>query len=201
MNKSEVQVGMRVFFGRSHGEQTLGEVVKVNRAKVKVRQLAARGSLKSYPIGTYWSLPATFLVPASEEATANAAHPAPDPALKPLTVELSEGGGPNAEPTPNQPKAKPARRTRTTVKAKAHKGTTTKVKGRPTTRTRVDHPEERAPVLMDLRSGFRLVGKRGESVRDFYNRLGELLDPTHHHMAPTTNGVNGTTTAAAHDIH
>ena len=49
--------GDKVYFGRSFGEQTLGEVVKVNRVKLKVKQLDARGMHRSYPIGTVWTVP------------------------------------------------------------------------------------------------------------------------------------------------
>jgi hypothetical protein len=58
--------GSKVFFGRAHGERTLGEVVKVNRTTVKVKQLEARGTLKDYKVGTIWKVPFMFLTPAPE---------------------------------------------------------------------------------------------------------------------------------------
>ena len=64
MQKQEIQVGMVVSFGRAHGEHTVGKVVKVNREKVKVQQLQDRGVLRSYPVGTIWSVPASLLSPA-----------------------------------------------------------------------------------------------------------------------------------------
>lgn len=54
---SDYKVGERVLFGRDNGEKTLGEVVKVNRAKLKVKQLEGRGTFRSYPAGTIWTVP------------------------------------------------------------------------------------------------------------------------------------------------
>jgi hypothetical protein len=42
-------------------QKTLGEVVKVNRVKVKVKQLDTRGTYKSYPVGTIWTVPLSLL--------------------------------------------------------------------------------------------------------------------------------------------
>ena len=50
-------MGERVLFGRDSGEKTLGEVIKVNRAKLRVKQLEGRGTLRSYPVGTVWTVP------------------------------------------------------------------------------------------------------------------------------------------------
>ena len=65
---SSYRVGDRVYFGRSHGEQTLGEVVRVNRVKLKVRQLDSRGTYRSYPVGTVWTVPVALCTPANGEA-------------------------------------------------------------------------------------------------------------------------------------
>lgn len=73
VNLSELKKGDKVYFGRSHGEQTLGEVVKVNRVKVKVKQLEARGTYKNYPVGTVWTVPASLLTKAD-----NAGVPIPE---------------------------------------------------------------------------------------------------------------------------
>lgn len=51
---SDFKVGDKVVFGRSHGEQTEGTVVKVNRTKLKVRQDESR---RSYPVGSIWGVP------------------------------------------------------------------------------------------------------------------------------------------------
>jgi hypothetical protein len=76
-----LNVGQRVLFGRSQGEKTLGEVVKVNRATVKVRQLEARGTLRSYPVGTVWTVPVQFVELAPADAT-------PDPVKDRLVAGL-----------------------------------------------------------------------------------------------------------------
>jgi len=61
MKITDITKGDKVFFGRTHGEQTLGEVVKVNRVKVKVKQLESRGTYRSYPVGTVWTVPVSLL--------------------------------------------------------------------------------------------------------------------------------------------
>lgn len=53
MGYKVAKVGMKVVFGRVNGEQTLGEVVKINTKSLKVRQLEGRGS---HPVGTVWSV-------------------------------------------------------------------------------------------------------------------------------------------------
>lgn len=57
-------VGAQVMFGRSRGEQTLGQIVKVNRTRAKVKQLESRGTYQSYPVGTIWTVPFSLLTPA-----------------------------------------------------------------------------------------------------------------------------------------
>lgn len=54
---NEFKVGDKVVFGRTHGEQTEGTVIKVNPSKLKVRQDEVRGSLRLRPEGTIWSVP------------------------------------------------------------------------------------------------------------------------------------------------
>jgi hypothetical protein len=46
--------GDRVLYGRRRGEQTLGEVVKVNPSRLKIKQLEPRGI---HPVGTEWNVP------------------------------------------------------------------------------------------------------------------------------------------------
>jgi hypothetical protein len=58
MNHSDGRVGQRVMFGRKHGEQTMGVIVKVNPKKFKVKQLESRGGFRDYPVGTVWTVPA-----------------------------------------------------------------------------------------------------------------------------------------------
>jgi len=63
----QFKVGDRVWFGRPNGEQTLGEVIKVNLRTYKIRQLEERlgdGS-KRRPVGTVWTVPSEFVVAAT----------------------------------------------------------------------------------------------------------------------------------------
>jgi hypothetical protein len=63
MELKDCKVGMQVNFGRSQGEQTLGEIVKVNAVKCKVKQLESRGTMRNYPVGTVWTVPVSLLTP------------------------------------------------------------------------------------------------------------------------------------------
>ena len=75
MKQSEGKVGMKVYFGRGNGEQTLGEIVKVNPKKFKVKQLETRGTRKSHAIGTVWTVPPSLCTPADTEATTTSFTP------------------------------------------------------------------------------------------------------------------------------
>jgi len=59
----DFKVGQSVMFGRGRGEQTRGTVVKVNRTRLKVRQDEARGSQRSYAIGSVWTVPPSLCRP------------------------------------------------------------------------------------------------------------------------------------------
>ena len=54
MRVEECRVGQVVSFGRPNGEKTLGEIVKVNRKSIKVKQLETRGSQRIRSAGTIW---------------------------------------------------------------------------------------------------------------------------------------------------
>lgn len=64
--RSQFRVGQRVYFGRSRGEQTLGEIIKINPRKCKVKQLESRGTLKNHRVGTIWTVPFSLLRDAGE---------------------------------------------------------------------------------------------------------------------------------------
>ncbi len=51
---SGFKVGDKVLFGRSHGEKTVGTVIKINPTKLKVRQDEPRGI---HPVGMEWGVP------------------------------------------------------------------------------------------------------------------------------------------------
>ena len=53
---NDFSVGDIVRFGRDRGQQTKGEVVKVNRKNLKIRQLEQRGRSRSYPVNSIWTV-------------------------------------------------------------------------------------------------------------------------------------------------
>ena len=74
MERNEAYVGQRVYFGRGRGEQTLGEIVKINQVRAKVKQLEGRGMHRIRPVGTIWTVPFSLMTPAESDA-----KPAPMP--------------------------------------------------------------------------------------------------------------------------
>jgi hypothetical protein len=86
MQKSEVRVGQKVYFGRPNGERTLGEIVKINPKKAKVRTLEARGRGRGSGVGTEWAVPYSMLTPA--DATAPSAPSAPT--AEPTELQIRE---------------------------------------------------------------------------------------------------------------
>lgn len=60
MLREQCRVGLSVTFGRECGEKTVGEVVKMNPKKAKVKTAVARGST---PAGTVWNVPYSMLAP------------------------------------------------------------------------------------------------------------------------------------------
>jgi hypothetical protein len=69
---------MRVFFGRTHGEKTLGKIIKVNPTRAKVETLENRGNGRGCSPGSTWVVPYTLMSPADGEKVPEAA---PKPAL------------------------------------------------------------------------------------------------------------------------
>ena len=59
--KNELSVGMVVWFGRTHGEKTKGEIVKVNPTACKVRQLESRGMYRDHPVDSVWRVPFSLI--------------------------------------------------------------------------------------------------------------------------------------------
>ncbi len=57
------QIGQQVMFGRPNGEKTLGEVVKINRKTIKVKQLETRGQRRVRNAGTIWTVGKTLATP------------------------------------------------------------------------------------------------------------------------------------------
>ena len=67
MNRDEGKIGMKVYFGRQNGQQTLGEIVKINPKKFKVKQLEARGVRKSHAVGAVWTVPPSLCTPVYDD--------------------------------------------------------------------------------------------------------------------------------------
>lgn len=67
--------GQRVLFGRANGEQTLGEVMKVNRKSIKVKTLEARGYGRSSTPGTIWRVHPSLLTLAPGQGGAPSTSP------------------------------------------------------------------------------------------------------------------------------
>jgi len=63
MLRDQARVGMRVYFGRPNGQKTLGEILRVNPSKAKVRVLEQRGT---HSISAEWSVPYSLMTPATD---------------------------------------------------------------------------------------------------------------------------------------
>lgn len=60
----KLRVGSRVYFGRTNGEKTLGEILKMNPKSAKVRALEERGSNR--PVGQVWNVAYSLLSPVGD---------------------------------------------------------------------------------------------------------------------------------------
>lgn len=78
------KVGDKVVFGRSHGEQTAGTVVKVNSTTVVVAQDEVRGQTRIRAEGTKWKVPFALCRLANGAALAPAPFALMAPAAKPF---------------------------------------------------------------------------------------------------------------------
>ena len=95
MEKAECAIGGLVQFGRKNGEQTVGEIIKVNAKRCKVRTLSARGSNGRSPAGSVWTVPFSLLTPFTGEVPANPPMANDDPAqiiakIKALAAQLPD---------------------------------------------------------------------------------------------------------------
>lgn len=82
----QAHVGMKVVFGRGNGEHTLGEIVKVNPTKAKVKTLENRGNGRGSDVGSVWTVPYSLMRPADASAV-----PQEDPADADLPVYMPYG--------------------------------------------------------------------------------------------------------------
>ncbi len=67
MHPSKCKVGMKVYFGRVRGEKTLGEVIKINPTKAKVKILEDRGNGQGCEPGSIWGVPYSMMEPKDNE--------------------------------------------------------------------------------------------------------------------------------------
>jgi hypothetical protein len=89
MLREHCTVGMKVIFGRGNGAQTLGEVVKVNPTKAKVKTLESRGNGRGSMAGAVWTVPYSLIKPAGV-AFIDAVNALPPPSLDGLMLKGSE---------------------------------------------------------------------------------------------------------------
>jgi hypothetical protein len=68
MKHNEGTIGMRVYFGRGKGQKTLGEIVKINPKKFKVKTLEHRGRSNRNKVGDVWNVPASLCTIVSGDA-------------------------------------------------------------------------------------------------------------------------------------
>lgn len=61
MTRDQFHVGQKVIFGRGRGEQTLGEIVKLNPTKAKVKTLESRGNGRGAVVGAVWTVPYSLM--------------------------------------------------------------------------------------------------------------------------------------------
>lgn len=80
------KVGDMVYFGRTHGEKTLGKIAKVNPKKYKVTQMEDRGSIRDYKIGTIWTVPFNLVSAAPGTVAASTPTVAATPVVKPTAT-------------------------------------------------------------------------------------------------------------------
>ena len=62
MVNADWRIGQVVVFGRPNGEQTRGEIVKVNPKKLKIITTERRGKNGRSPVGSQWTVPKELCV-------------------------------------------------------------------------------------------------------------------------------------------
>lgn len=67
-SKQDFKRGQKVYFGRGNGEQTLGQIEKLNPMKAKVKTLEHRGNGRGSVVGALWTVPYSLMRPADTDA-------------------------------------------------------------------------------------------------------------------------------------
>jgi hypothetical protein len=75
MLRTDARIGQKVYFGRTNGEKTLGEIIKLNPKKAKVRTLEDRGRV--HIAGEVWGVPYSLMTLADSSAKSAPGGPAP----------------------------------------------------------------------------------------------------------------------------
>ena len=88
MERTDAFVGQKIYFGRPNGQKTLGQVIKVNRSKLKVKQLESRGHYRNYSVGTVWTVPPSLCTPADD---GRPSHVTKRPERRPCLVNIITG--------------------------------------------------------------------------------------------------------------
>ncbi|MDB4278084.1 hypothetical protein N9917_00480 [Deltaproteobacteria bacterium] len=89
MLTSDFSKGERVHFGRGKGEKTLAEVVKVNGKTLKVKTLEVRGTKRTYPIGSVWTVGPSYVTKLTGSAKSAPVVPKARPYSKGDRVEFT----------------------------------------------------------------------------------------------------------------
>jgi hypothetical protein len=182
LNTNDFQVGDKVLFGRRNGEQTVGTVTKVNAKTLKVRQDESRGSMRSHPIGSIWTVPRSLCRKADDTPTPS---PSPSPApSRPTTPRFTQGWkvGDRVEFTGKRGETVTGTVKRVNAKTVSVDPDNAR---RPGAYWRVSpgllrpegcrKAEAGRPVLVNILTGERTVGRPGEDEEMLYGRLANGL--------------------------
>jgi len=74
-SRQDFKLGQKVYFGREHGEQTLGKIIKLNPTRAKIEILERRGNGRGSAPGSKWVVHYEALRPADTDAKPGAVPP------------------------------------------------------------------------------------------------------------------------------
>ena len=178
---NDFQVGDKVEFGRNNGEKTLGTVVKVNRKKLKVRQDEARGQQRSHAVGTVWTVPPSLCRKVNGESATPAPRPASRPAVPPRFTgawkvgDRVEFDGKRGEVVTGTVKRVNRKTVTVTPDNPRRSGEYWRVSPGLLRPEGCRKAEDGRPVLVNILTGERTVGRPGEDEEMLYGRLANGL--------------------------